>query len=266
MSYPLQPVSESRSGWYDRLACPLRVGYEYLAYYFALAGFGLGSLLWSMPAGILRPILPRRIGTRLGQFAIMAGFRALVGAMKASGIIKCDLSALDALRRDTAIVIAPNHPSMLDAVLIISRLPRVVCIMKARIWDNLCLGGGARLAGYIRNDASMDMVRQAAEEVGAGHQLLIFPEGTRTEHPPLDRFKGGFALIAKMSTAPVQTVFIEMSSPFLCKGWSVFRKPQFPVTYRVRLGRRFEAHDDLAAFIAELDRYYAGELAATESR
>ena len=50
---------------------------------------------------------------------------------------------------DAGIVIAPNHPTMLDAVLIMSRLPRVVCITKAALWDNWALGGGIRLAGYM---------------------------------------------------------------------------------------------------------------------
>jgi 1-acyl-sn-glycerol-3-phosphate acyltransferase len=267
MSYPLQPVSGRGNGWVDRLTVQVRIASECLVFYGVLAAFGLGCLLWSLPAAVLHFLLPRHSGTRLGQFAIMAGFRCFVALMKSGGIIKCDLAALDALRCDTSIVIAPNHPSMLDAVLVISRLPRVVCIMKARIWDNLFLGGGARLASYIRNDTPMDMVRQAVEEVRAGNPLLIFPEGTRTVQLPLNRFKGGFALIAKLSGAPVQTVFIETNSPYLCKGWSVFRKPpRFPLTYSVRLGRRFEPQDDVAAFVAELEQYYAREMGAAELR
>ena len=111
--------------------------------------------------------------------------------------------------------------------------------MKAKIWDNPVLGGGARLAGYIRNDSPRGMVRQAASELRAGHCLLVFPEGTRTRSRPVNRFKGGFALIAKRAGAPVQTVFIETDSPFLGKGWPAFKRPRFPVVYRVRLGERF---------------------------
>ena len=97
--------------------------------------------------------------------------------------------------------------------------------MKAKIWDNPVLGGGARLAGYIRNDSPRGMVRQAASELRAGHSLLVFPEGTRTRSRPVNRFKGGFALIAKRAGAPVQTVFIETDSPFLGKGWPAFKRP-----------------------------------------
>ncbi len=69
-------------------------------------------------------------------------------------------------------------------------------------------------------------------------------------------------MIAQRAHAPVQTVFIETSSPFLGKGWSLFRKPAFPLEYRVRLGRRFEAGADTRDFVCELERYYSQELNA----
>jgi 1-acyl-sn-glycerol-3-phosphate acyltransferase len=100
--------------------------------------------------------------------------------------------------------------------------------MKAPIWDNPVLGGAARLMGYIRNDAPINMVRQAADDLAAGVPLLVFPEGTRTRRKPVNAFKGGFALIAKRAGAPIQTVFIETDNPFLSKGWPLFKKPTFP--------------------------------------
>lgn len=240
----------------------LRLAYEYFVFYGLLVVFGVSCLLWSLPAAVLYPLLPRKLGARLGQFMIMAGFRYFIEVMKLTRIIRCDLGALDALRRETSIIIAPNHPSLLDAVLVISRLPQVACIMKSKIWDNLFLGGSARLAGYIRNDNPVNMIKLAVQEVRAGHQLLVFPEGTRTVQKPVNQFKGGFALIAKKAAAPVQTVFIETNSPFLGKGWPFFKKPAFPLVYRARLGRRFEVGDDVQAFMDKLERYYGEELAA----
>ncbi len=238
----------------------LRRAYEYFVFYGSLAVFGISSLLWSLLAALLHPLLPRRLGESLGQFMIMAGFRYFIGVMKMSGIIECDLAALDVLRRDTPVVIAPNHPSLLDAVLVISRLPNVVCIAKADVLDNWFLGGGARLAGFIRNDAPITLIKRAAQQVGAGHHLLIFPEGTRTAREPVNRFKGGFALIAKQAGASVQAVFIETNSRFLGKAWPFFKKPEFPLVYRVRLGRRFEVGTDVQAFVTELERHYRQEL------
>ena len=238
----------------------LRHAYEYCVLYGGLFLFGLSFFVWSAAATVLYHLLPRRFGARVGQSTIMWLFRGCIGAMKASGIVKIDLSALDALRKEGALIIAPNHPSMLDAVLVGSRLPRVVCIMKADIWDNLILGGGARLAGYIRDDCPFTMIRAATATLRSGNQLLMFPEGTRTRQKGHYHFKGGFAFIAKTARVPVQTVFIETNSPFLGKGWSLFKKPVFPLIYRARLGRRYEVNGDIKTAVRELEGYFGDTL------
>jgi 1-acyl-sn-glycerol-3-phosphate acyltransferase len=212
----------------SRLAKSARRLGSYAMFYAGLFLFGLFCLLWSLPAGMLYRIMPRPLGARCGQFAIMAGFRLYIAVMVRLGIFRCDLGALDALHQAGPLVIAPNHPSLLDVVLVASRLPRVVCITKPSIWDNPFLGGGARLAGYIRNDAPLNMIKRAIDELRDGHQLLVFPEGTRTVHRPVDPFKGGFLLMARKAGVPVQTVFIESNSGYLGKGWPLFRKPELP--------------------------------------
>jgi 1-acyl-sn-glycerol-3-phosphate acyltransferase len=237
-----------------------RILHEGVVFYGLLALFGAMSLLWSLPAALLHRLLPRRWGEPLGQRVIMAGCRAFVGAMRLSGMIDCDLAALDALRSGPGVIIAPNHPSLLDAVLILSRLPCVVGAAKAEIWDNLFLGGSARLAGFVRNDSATTLIRRAARQVAAGRHFLIFPEGTRTSAEPLGPLKGGFALIARSADAAVQTVFIESNSRFLGKGWPLFKKPAFPLVYRVRLGRRFTVTGTAHEFVRELEAYYRREL------
>jgi 1-acyl-sn-glycerol-3-phosphate acyltransferase len=106
------------------------------------------------------------------------------------------------------------------------------------------------------------MIRSAATALHDGSQLLVFPEGTRTRQKADYQFKSGFALIAKTAGVPVQTVFIETNSLFLSKGWPLFRKPAFPLIYRVRLGRRFEVQGDVKAAVAEFECYFRESLAA----
>jgi Tat protein secretion system quality control protein TatD with DNase activity len=74
-------------------------------------------------------------------------------------------------------------------------------------------------------------------------------------------------LIAKYANVPVQTLMIETDSPFLSKGWPLFRRTRLPITYRVRLGKRFDPPADVPAFTAELERYYRQALeGALQSR
>ena len=235
----------------------LREIYEYFWLYFGLLYFGIASITFTVVSTALYPLLPRKAGMWLGRWIIGMGFRSLLAMLRASGVLKLDLSALDELREDKGVIIAANHPSILDAVLIISRVPDIACIRKAESWDIILRGGGvARLAGYIRNDSPRNMIRLATEELQSGQRLLVFPEGTRTRKKPIDSFKGGFALIAKKSTAPLQTVFIETNSTFLSKGWPILKKPRMPLVYRVRLGKRFQISGDTKEFISELEHYY----------
>ena len=229
-------------------------------FYAVLAAFGIVFLGWNLPATALYWLLPRAQAVRTGQFMIMGGFRTLLGLMRLTGLARFDLTAIDVLRGEAGLLIAPNHPTLLDALLVTSRLPRIVCITKASLWDNPALGAGARLAGYIRNDAPHRLVRRAAEAMRGGSQLLIFPEGTRTVTSPVNPFKAGFALMARQAGAPVQTVLLHASSPYISKGWPLWRRPVFPLVYRARLGDRFTVDGPAEAFSQRLEAYFRAEL------
>lgn len=235
--------------------------YNSAVFYFGLLLFGLMCLAWTPFALVLYPLLPRRAGARVGRFAIMMVFGVFLKYLSSSGRFHFDLSALDALRGEKSLIIAANHPSLWDAVLIASRLPNVVCIMKADIVDNLFLGAGARLARYIRNASLRRMITLAIADLHDGDQLLLFPEGTRSTRDPIGPLTGSIGVIAQRAHAPVQTIFVETQSRFLTKGWPVHRKPQLPLAYRVRLGRRFECVEDSAEFVEELEQYFISELA-----
>jgi 1-acyl-sn-glycerol-3-phosphate acyltransferase len=239
--------------------------YEHFVLYAALLYFAMLGVTWTAVSTVLYPLLPREAGRRVGRQTIGFLFRTYLGLLQLSGVMKLDLSALDALREERSVIVAPNHPSLIDAVLVISRLPDIACIMKAEIWDSPILGGGARLARYIRNDSPSNMVRYATNELKHGQNLLVFPEGTRTRTNPVNAFKGGFGLIAKHAGAPVQTIFIETNSAFLGKGWPILKKPRMPLVYRVRLGRRFHVSGSVKEFVTGLERYYRREMEGADS-
>ena len=243
------------------LARPLLAVYDYALLYAGLAWLGVLCLGWTLIATVLHPLLPQRFATRLGRFVIMAGFRVYLFTLRLSGRCHFDLSALDALRDEAPLIIAPNHPGLLDAVMIVSRLPNVGCVMKAALMNNVFLGAGARLAGYIRNASVHRMVMQACDDFRGGGHLLLFPEGTRTTRMPVNPFTGSVGLISKQAQVPIQTVFIESDTPFLGKGWPLWRKPTMPMHFTVRLGRRFDPPENTRTFTAQLEQYFAQELA-----
>ncbi len=238
----------------------LQTGYDYLVLYLGLIWLGILCLAWTPLALILYPLLSERRGRSLGRYVIMSVFRFYLASLSASRRCSFDLEALDALQVEPSLILAPNHPCLLDAVMVISRLPNVACVLKADLMNNIFLGAGARLARYIRNEPVRRMVRLASRDFDCGSHLLLFPEGTRTTSYPINPLKGSLGLIARHAQMPVQTILIETDSPYLSKGWSLFRKPPMPIHYRVRLGRRFDPPQNAQDFMAELQHYFAHEL------
>jgi 1-acyl-sn-glycerol-3-phosphate acyltransferase len=247
---------------------PLKIIYEYFALYSSLTLLGLICLTWSVFAIPLYFILPRRLGTAVGRRGIMAGFRIYSWSLSITRTYHLDLRAIDTLKGGPALILAPNHPSLIDALLILTRHPNLVCVMKSQLMRNVFLGSGSRLARYVRNDSSRQMVKESVAHLRDGAVLLLFPEGTRTIRDPINPFLvGSVGLIAKHANVPVQTLIIETDSPFLSKGWPLFKRPELPITYRVRLGKRFDPPSDVTDFTAELDRYYRNTLdGAMQSR
>jgi 1-acyl-sn-glycerol-3-phosphate acyltransferase len=245
----------------------LKIIYEYFALYSSLTLLGLICLTWSVFALPLYFILPRRAGTAVGRRGIMSGFRIYAWSLSITRTYLLDLHDIDSLKGGPPLILAPNHPCLIDALLILTRHPNIVCVMKSALMKNVFLGAGSRLARYVRNDSSRQMIKESVAHLRDGGVLLLFPEGTRTTRAPINSLVGSVGLIAKHANVPVQTLVIETDSPFLSKGWPLFRRPKLPITYRVRLGRRFDPPTDVPAFTAELDRYYRQELeAALQSR
>jgi 1-acyl-sn-glycerol-3-phosphate acyltransferase len=246
---------------------PLKTLYEYFALYSSLTLLGLICLTWSLFALPLYYLLPRRMGTAVGRRGIMSGFRIYAWSLSVTRTYRLDLREIDSLKGGPPVILAPNHPCLIDALLILTRHPNIVCVMKSELMRNVFLGSGSRLARYVRNDSSRQMVKESVAHLRDGGVLLLFPEGTRSTRAPINALVGSVGLIAKHAHVPVQTLVIETDSPFLSKGWPLFRRPALPIIYRVKLGKRFEPPSDVAAFTAELDRYYRHALkGALQSR
>ena len=239
---------------------PLKIIYEYFALYSSLTLLGLICLSWSVFALPLYFILPQRIGTAVGRRGIMTGFRLYAWSLSITGTYRLDLRAIDSLKGGPAVILAPNHPCLIDALLVLTRHPNIVCVMKSALMRNVFLGSGSRLARYVRNDSSRHMIKESVAHLRDGGVLLLFPEGTRTTRAPINALVGSVGLIAKHANVAVQTLVIETDSPYLSKGWPLFRRPTLPIIYKVRLGKRFDPPSDVPAFTAELDQYYRHEL------
>ena len=245
----------------DPPAWPLRV---VLTAWMLVLLFWLGvlSLGWNLVALVLRFVLRDAPARRIGRAGIAYGYRFFWACARASGLMRLEAESLDVLREERdGILIAANHPSLLDALMIVARLPRSACIMKGALVRNPFLGAGANLAGYVPNDSARTMVRTAVETLQDGAQLVAFPEGTRSPAPGrIHPFSRSIALIAQRARVPIQAVVIETDSPYLGKGWPLWKLPPLPIVFRARLGERFAPGTDAEELSARLEAHFRKEL------
>jgi len=145
---------------------------------------------------------------------------------------------------DGACLLASNHQSMLDPPLIGSCLPREIAFVARRtLFYNPVFGALIRACNAIpidRENADIGAIRAALAALGAGHGLLIFPEGTRSADGRIGEAKAGAGLLACKSGAPVVPIHVRGARDVLPRGEVV---PAGAARIRVQFGRPMPAAD-----------------------
>jgi 1-acyl-sn-glycerol-3-phosphate acyltransferase len=179
------------------------------------------------------------------------------------GLMRVDLNELTFFEHQDGLIIAANHPSMIDVVLIASVVKNCTCIAKNALIKNPVLGLSARANGYISNDDLTQMIKQSVIALDAGVHVLVFPESTRTcfeRNAVVNPLGGSAALIAKRAKRPIQMVYIHTNSPFLGVDWPILKRPQFPIVYRITLGEQIAPLPDLAITVQAMQTAYQDNL------
>ncbi|MDZ4288348.1 MAG: lysophospholipid acyltransferase family protein [Prosthecobacter sp.] len=211
---------------------------------------------------VLLPVIFRsRRSKAVGQGALQRTFRGFVKLLKWFGIVECSYVGFEKLRAQTgSLILAPNHPALWDAVFVLAEVDPAACVLKASLMRNPILLGGATAAGFIPNVPVHRMLRLCIKVLRDNGRLLFFPEGTRTrrEQGCVNDFLGGLAVIAKNSEAPVWPIFVQTDSPYLRKGWPLWRLPPAKVHIRMTVGSplTYQEFGDAQGFLDALRQSY----------
>lgn len=219
--------------------------------------FIAGGLQLSLRATTLRAGRPSSEG-----LSLQPQFASYVDLLVRWGIIELEFSGFEHAESWRGSVIAPNHPSILDAILLGAHLPGLDCVMNSRLLRDPVMSGAARLCNFIRNDTPLSMVRDSRDRLAAGRNVLIFPEGTRTCGSPVGPFRHGFALAAARAGAPIRTILIECDSDYFGRDFRFFRPAPCPIRYRLTASRVFHParDEDPRACSAEIEEFFRASL------
>lgn len=195
----------------------------------AFACFGVGGLaLWV----VVFPLqsLWFRDGARRQQAArtvVQAVFRLFIGWMWLLGLIRYEIRGVEKLQRRGLLILA-NHPTLIDVAFLISLVPNASCVVKSTLATHPCTRGPVRATGYICNNPGSDLLMACIDTLAAGSNLIIFPEGTRSQPGQALKMQRGAAQIALRGGLNITPVRISCEPLGLYKGqpwWTVARRP-----------------------------------------
>jgi 1-acyl-sn-glycerol-3-phosphate acyltransferase len=208
--------------------------------------FGLGGVLMPLLVFPLLRALPgsREQGQLRCQLAVHHGFRIYLAIIEAIGVVRMRVDGAEALRLPGQLVVV-NHPTLLDAVFLISLMPQADCVAKRDTWSNPFMRGVVTATGYLSNDLGIELVERCAERLRAGRSVLLFPEGTRSPKGGLGPFQRGAAHVALRAGKPLRTVVLTCAPPALMRGRRWWQMP----TERLAIGVDARATLDPAAML-----------------
>ena len=127
-------------------------------------------------------------------------------------------------------IIVCNHLSYLDPLLLLAMLPHNKTIVKSRFFTTPIFGTILTLSGYLPATTEGKFAGMMVERVeGMGHffqgggNLFVFPEGTRSSGPSLERLHKGVFKIARMYQCPIHVLRIEGTDKLFTPGKFFFK-------------------------------------------
>lgn len=211
--------------------------------FFALRAYLVFALLfpWALLASLLAP----------GRICWNTGRNVSKWFLRLSGI-PVAARGLEHLQTNTPMVLAVNHTSYLDALVLLSLLDYrgYAFVAKREFRDNplmraLLSGFGTRFIERFDVARSAEHASELGEAAKEGVSLIVFPEGTLTRHTGLMDFRTGAFQAAAQAGIPVVPVALRGIRSVLRDGTWVLRRA--PVTVTVGAPRAADGTDWAAA-------------------
>ena len=226
--------------------------------------FGIGGLILG---AVIIPVILLFIGEvhkkkAVAQHAISLSFRLFVFALSSTGLMIFKFEHLEKLKEDQGCLIIANHPTLIDYVVIVSKLSHCDTVVKEKLWHNPFMKHVIQSAGYIPNVQPEKTFEQIKETLSAGNNLLIFPEGTRTTPGEAIKLKRGAAQIVLREQCPIRVISISCLPSTLTKQNKWYQipkiKPEFTLTVGERIDIENHIYDTSAPSLAarNLTRYF----------
>ena len=150
---------------------------------------------------------------------------------------RCSVRWLEDIDPDERVVVACNHASNLDPLVVGSFFPRRLrYFAKEELFRSWFLGSSIRALGAVPvsradNASAAGALKGFMKLCREGSDILIFPEGGRSPDGRLQPLEAGVALIAARERAPILPAFIHGSFDAMPTGSRFVRPSKIVLTF-----------------------------------
>ena len=150
---------------------------------------------------------------------------------------RCSVRWLDKSDLNEKMIVACNHSSNLDPLLVGCFYPRILrYLAKEELFHNWLFGACIRALGAIPvsradNASAAGALRNFMKLYQEGSDVLIFPEGARTLDGKLQPLEAGVAVIAAHEKAPILPVYISGSFNAMPPGSKFIKPSKIKITF-----------------------------------
>lgn len=180
---------------------------------FGLGGLLIGSIVFPVVLLVYKPEKQQKIFAN----SIHVSWRIFMWLACFLRLIKINCPAHKQLKSLRGTIVIANHPSLIDVVILVSRIPNSICVVKESLFRNVFI---RKVIGntYLSNTMSPDeFIKRGTEVLAKGYNIVVFPEGTRTVAGRPVRFHRGFAYLHIASGAAILPIKITNTPPILGK-------------------------------------------------
>ena len=132
-------------------------------------------------------------------------------------------------------IIVASHPSLIDIVLLIGKIPNSVCIAKQGLMKNFIMRNIVKHAYIVNGGDSSEFITEAKQLLAEGFNIVIFPTGTRTKKGEDIKIHKGAAQLAIASGVDITPIKIDCDYEFMQKNRSMLDVGRHIVNYTLEI-------------------------------
>lgn len=217
---------------------------------FCFTFFGLGGVFLTVFVFPLQKLFIKDIAKQKqkARKTVHYIFKFFISLMAFTGVFRFDLVRAKTLAEKQGQLILANHPSLIDVVVLISIIPNADCVVKAHLFKNPFLKGVFKNTGYISNADPEGLLSDCRKSLAMGNNLIVFPEGTRSQAGQRLKFQRGAANIAlrclsqndgqevkNQTKNNISTVIIRVEPTTLTKSEPWYKVPEHKARFSAEL-------------------------------